>query len=209
MEVLGNERLTKEELAESSTITVFNKEEIKALYDRFTYLDRTDRGILTFTELKMLPEFDSNPLSPLILGYIESTYEGMDFASFLDFLSTFSVKTNRRMRIEYVFKILDIDRKGRIECETLEKLQEMMGGTDPEAAQRTLELYDSDKKGYLSFQDVERMYMDEEMDAKMVINFEKNVCERSRMSLLERLVPGFLKRIWNKWLAKPEDTKSE
>lgn len=190
--------LSWDEIEETEETSPFNHDEIAILYERFTYLDRSNRGILTFAELKMLPEFDSNPLGMLILKYIEEHYEVMNFACFVDFLSIFSKKTDQSRRIAYFFDLLDLDKTGRLTWDVLARVNEMMGGKDKREVDRTIKKYDKTVKGYLDYKDIERMYKEEGIDKRVIIEFGRNRRQMWKMRVIDMILPGFIRRIWKK-----------
>ena len=103
------DKLNEEEIDYLVLNTVFCKEEILYLFDRFVYLDKYKAGHLTYAEFEMIPEFSSNPLKNLILNYIEDNvleYEKMNFAYFLDFMRIFHIKAEQTKRINFFFHCL-------------------------------------------------------------------------------------------------------
>jgi Ca2+-binding EF-hand superfamily protein len=132
----------------------------------------------------MLPEFHSNPLSGLILSAIESVinYENMTFPYFLEVMQIFSAKSDKKERIRFVFKALDINHNGRIsKTELLQIYSVLFGGNITEGkavseVQKVLSRYDRENKGFLNIKDFVRFYNSEgDMDDILVIDFERNI----------------------------------
>ncbi|KAI4291665.1 hypothetical protein PAPHI01_0939 [Pancytospora philotis] len=205
--------ITGEELEDLAGSTVFTEQEVELLYARFTYLDRTGTGVLAYTDLQMLPEFDGNPLSTLIFNHIESIYRKtkFNFSCFLDFLSLFSSKTCKLKRIAFLFGLFDIEDKGRITRHALTEILKMLRGDglgqdsqiDTEDAReqhtrmldeevdRVLELYDRGGKGYLSKGDFARLYNDDEsLEQNMLIDFSREIQAEESSTLWDIIWPS-------------------
>ncbi|KAJ3695514.1 hypothetical protein LUZ60_000891 [Juncus effusus] len=103
---------------------LFSQLEIVALYERFCQLDRNSKGYLSSDELLSIPEFSLNPLSQRLLKIVD----GLNFKDFVAFLSAFSPKASPRLKIELMFKVYDIDGKGKVTFNDLmEVLRDLTG----------------------------------------------------------------------------------
>ncbi|KAG8060603.1 hypothetical protein GUJ93_ZPchr0002g23945 [Zizania palustris] len=89
---------------------LFSQQEIVSLYKRFCQLDRSAKGFISEDEFLSIPEFSLNPLSKRLLRMVD----GLNFKDFVSFLSTFSVKASICQKIEWIFKVYDIDGKGKV-----------------------------------------------------------------------------------------------
>jgi serine/threonine-protein phosphatase 2B regulatory subunit/calcineurin B family protein 1 len=165
--------LMDEEIQELVKSTVFSREELLVLHERFEYLDRTGTDTLSFTDLQMIPEFNSNPFRSLILNYIETNYGNLGFYSFLDFLSILHKKTKKEKRILYLFSIMDLNRNGRLCRDVMSKLQTIMNNRQESSEIENLLLnYDEGSKGYLDLQDFIVFYNSyPSLEDVMVIDF--------------------------------------
>lgn len=172
--------LCEEEIDDLLESTVFTYHEIELLYERFKILDRGNRGYITFNDLIMLPEFHSNPLSGLILNAIEEKhrYENMTFLYFLEFLQIFNKKTEKRERIRFMFKVIDINKDGKICVKILKRLFQILYGEQADEVEcdvqvrRVLNAYDQGNKGFIGFKDFVRFYnAEKEIDDILIISF--------------------------------------
>ncbi|KAL5208439.1 hypothetical protein ABZP36_032874 [Zizania latifolia] len=103
---------------------LFSQQEIVSLYKRFCQLDRSAKGFISEDEFLSIPEFSLNPLSKRLLRMVD----GLNFKDFVSFLSTFSAKASLRQKIELIFKVYDIDGKGKVTFRDLvEILQDQTG----------------------------------------------------------------------------------
>ncbi|KAL6911962.1 hypothetical protein ACP4OV_000767 [Aristida adscensionis] len=103
---------------------LFSQQEIVSLYERFCQLDRSAKGFISEDEFLSIPEFSLNPLSKRLLRMVD----GLNFKDFVAFLSTFSAKASLRQKIELIFKVYDIDGKGKVTFkDLLEVLRDLTG----------------------------------------------------------------------------------
>ncbi|KAL6591406.1 hypothetical protein ACP70R_026036 [Stipagrostis hirtigluma subsp. patula] len=103
---------------------LFSQQEIVSLYERFCQLDRSAKGFISEDEFLSIPEFSLNPLSKRLLRMVD----GLNFKDFVAFLSTFSAKASLRQKIELIFKVYDIDGKGKVTFkDLLEVLRDLSG----------------------------------------------------------------------------------
>ncbi|CAO2047142.1 unnamed protein product [Urochloa humidicola] len=103
---------------------LFSQQEIVSLYERFCQLDRSAKGFISEGEFLSIPEFSLNPLSKRLLRMVD----GLNFKDFVAFLSTFSAKASLRQKIELIFKVYDIDGKGKVTFkDLLEVLRDQTG----------------------------------------------------------------------------------
>ncbi|URE16218.1 calcineurin [Musa troglodytarum] len=99
---------------------LFSQQEIVALYNRFCQLDRSAKGFISSEEFLSIPEFSLNPLSQRLLKMVD----GLNFKEFVAFLSAFSPLATVPQKIELIFKVYDVDGKGRV---TFKDLMEVLG----------------------------------------------------------------------------------
>ncbi|RLN06988.1 calcineurin subunit B [Panicum miliaceum] len=103
---------------------LFTQQEIVSLYERFCQLDRSAKGFISEDEFPSIPEFSLNPLSKRLLRMVD----GLNFKDSVAFLSTFSAKASLRQKIELIFKVYDIDGKGKVTFkDLLEGLRDLTG----------------------------------------------------------------------------------
>ncbi|KAJ0984787.1 hypothetical protein J5N97_003143 [Dioscorea zingiberensis] len=99
---------------------LFSQQEIVSLYKRFCQLDRNSKGFISADEFLSIPEFSLNPLSQRLLKMVD----GLNFKDFVAFLSAFSPLATAHQKMELIFKVYDLDSKGRV---TFNDLMEVLG----------------------------------------------------------------------------------
>uniref|UniRef100_A0ACD5ZDH2 Uncharacterized protein n=1 Tax=Avena sativa TaxID=4498 RepID=A0ACD5ZDH2_AVESA len=105
---------------------LFSQQEIVSLYERFCQLDRSAKGFVSEDEFLSIPEFSTNPLSQRLLRMVD----GLNFKEFVSFLSTFSARASLQQKIELIFKVYDIDGKGKVTFKDLvEVLRDLTGSS--------------------------------------------------------------------------------
>nr|DAD45054.1 TPA_asm: hypothetical protein HUJ06_003284 [Nelumbo nucifera] len=103
---------------------LFSQQEIVSLYERFCQLDRNAKGFISADEFLSVPEFAVNPLSQRLLKMVD----GLNFKDFVAFLSAFSSKASIQQKIELIFKVYDLDNKGKVTFnDILEVLRDLTG----------------------------------------------------------------------------------
>lgn len=189
MHSLFADSLNKDEIEYLEEHTVFDRNEIQYLFERFTYLDRNKSGYLTYTDFEMIPEFSSNPFKSFILSYLEDNiaeYEHINFAYFLDFLKIFHRKTPKSSRVNFLFTIFDLNKDHKLCKDVLFKIQKMLGlKEDASAVNDVLSAYDIGQKGFLDIIDFTRFY-DEDgyFEHLMVVDLSKNIPKRERRATI-------------------------
>jgi len=138
-----------EEIAKESHLT---SKEIKRLYKRFQKLDRNSSGTIESEELYMIPELAMNPLVPRIV----SLFDGVNFRQFVSLLSVFSATAPKHEKIDFAFRIYDVDNDGVISLNDLVDLLRMMVGNNldtatlEEIAKATIQASDSNQDDKVS-----------------------------------------------------------
>ncbi|RZC72074.1 hypothetical protein C5167_035236 [Papaver somniferum] len=103
----------------------FSQQEIVSLYQRFCQLDRSGRGFISSDEFLSIPEFAVNPLSQRLLKIIN----GLNFKEFVSFLSTFSSGSTQEHKIEFIFKIYDLNCNGKVTFNDIMNILRDLTGT--------------------------------------------------------------------------------
>lgn len=142
--------------------TNFDREEIDRLRKRFMKLDSDRSGEIDRNEFLSIPGISSNPLASRLMDVFDSNSDGtIDFQEFITGLSAFSGKSSRRDKLQFAFKIYDIDRDGFIGNGELFIVMKAMVGQnlkDEELQQivdKTIMEADKDGDGKLSFEEFE------------------------------------------------------
>eukprot|EP00899_Mesostigma_viride_P003781 jgi/Mesvir1/13403/Mv16490-RA.1 len=103
----------------------FSHQEIEALYKRFRELDRNDSGFISPDEFLSVPEIAVNPLSHRLIR----VFEMVNFKDFVLLLGAFSRAASREEKLEFIFKILDVDGDGMLSREDVLHTLKAMAGT--------------------------------------------------------------------------------
>ncbi|KAF7073219.1 hypothetical protein CFC21_078250 [Triticum aestivum] len=101
---------------------LFSQQEIVSLYERFCQLDRSAKGFVAEDEFLSIPEYSTQRLLRMV--------DGLNFKEFVSFLSTFSARASLQQKIEFIFKVYDIDGKGKVSFKDLvEVLRDLTGSS--------------------------------------------------------------------------------
>ncbi|KAF4120210.1 hypothetical protein GMORB2_3337 [Geosmithia morbida] len=115
----------------------FDKEEVDRLRKRFMKLDRRrewlqdNSGTIERDEFLSLPQISNNPLATRMIAIFDADGGGdVDFEEFVGGLSAFSAKGNKEQKLQFAFKVYDIDRDGYISNGELFIVLKMMVGSN-------------------------------------------------------------------------------
>ncbi|ODV94803.1 hypothetical protein PACTADRAFT_76410 [Pachysolen tannophilus NRRL Y-2460] len=140
--------------------TNFDHDEIDRLRKRFMKLDADRTGTIDKDEFLSIPGIESNPLAPRLIEVFDEDGGGdVDFQEFITGLSIFSSKGQNDDKLNFIFKIYDIDRDGVISNGELFLVLKMMVGKNLEDEQlqqivdKTIMENDKDGDGTLSFEE--------------------------------------------------------
>lgn len=157
--IMADERSKLEQAGEG---TNFSSDEIDRLRKRFMKLDTDASGILETNEFLSLPGVAANPLASRLMDVFDENHSGdVDFQEFINGLSTFSTKGNKKEKLRFAFKVYDIDRDGYISNGELFIVLKMMVGNNLKDAQlqqivdKTIMEADKDGDGKISFEEFE------------------------------------------------------
>eukprot|EP00736_Rhodelphis_marinus_P009759 Rmarinus@m.17307 len=151
----GQSTLLYEEAEELAKGTHFTPEEITRLYSRFQRLDRDEDGRLHTDELVYVPEVAMNPVASRIYDICD----GVNFREFVNLLSPFSPDAPVEEKLQFLFRVYDVDGDGEVSESDLSHVITLMVGSyvssDDVAsiAQRTIQPYDSRHVQRLNFSD--------------------------------------------------------
>lgn len=123
-------------------------------------LDTDSSGSIEKNEFLSIPGIEANPLAARLMDIFDKDGGGdVDFEEFIMGLSIFSSKATDDAKLEFAFKVYDIDRDGLISNGELFLVLKMMVGNnlkDEELQQivdKTLQQNDKDGDGKLSFEE--------------------------------------------------------
>ncbi|KAF7686561.1 Calcineurin subunit B type 2 [Cucumispora dikerogammari] len=168
-----------EELKTLTKIYIFNLKEIIKLYNRFKYLDKTNTGLLTASDIFLIPEFKSNPIGSCVIEVLEliNDYNLFNFNSFLFFMEIFHIKSHINKRKQFFFKLLDRNNDGKICKEILKYFFLKMHGNnlDENVCKANIDFiinkYGVKNKEYVDFIGVCKIYLEFELEKLFVMRF--------------------------------------
>eukprot|EP00095_Tigriopus_kingsejongensis_P002708 snap_masked-scaffold809_size94238-processed-gene-0.4 protein:Tk02708 transcript:snap_masked-scaffold809_size94238-processed-gene-0.4-mRNA-1 annotation:"calcineurin subunit b isoform 1" len=137
----------------------FSREEMTRLEKRFHKLDLDRSGAISVKEFLSVPELKENPLLQRVVDVFDSDLSGeVDFKEFVKGLAQFAaIRGNSDAKLEFIFRIYDMDRDGFISNGELFQVLKMMVGknlTDSQLQQivdKTILYLDKDDDGRISF----------------------------------------------------------
>ncbi|KAI9287399.1 calcineurin subunit B [Umbelopsis sp. AD052] len=136
----------------------FSAEEIQRLYKRFMKLDKDNNGSIDREEFLSIPQIANNPLASRMIAIFDEDGGGdVDFKEFIKGLSAFSAKGNQREKLQFAFKVYDMDRDGFISNGELFLVLKMMVGNNlkdnqlQQIVDKTIMEADKDLDGKISF----------------------------------------------------------
>eukprot|EP00095_Tigriopus_kingsejongensis_P009743 maker-scaffold1553_size35894-snap-gene-0.9 protein:Tk09743 transcript:maker-scaffold1553_size35894-snap-gene-0.9-mRNA-1 annotation:"calcineurin subunit b isoform 1" len=143
----------------------FSRQEISRLEKRFQKLDIDFSGTISLREFLVVPELQNNPLLSRVVDVFDSDQSGeIDFKEFVIALSQFAaVQDNSDSKLEFIFKIYDMDRDGYISNGELFKVLKMMVGKNltnwqlQQIVDRTIVYLDKDDDGKISFDEFKHL----------------------------------------------------
>ncbi|KAG2176307.1 hypothetical protein INT43_005541 [Umbelopsis isabellina] len=152
---MGQNGSQLEDMVNSSN---FSAEEIQRLYKRFMKLDKDNSGSIDREEFLSIPQIANNPLASRMIAIFDEDGGGdVDFKEFIKGLSAFSAKGNQREKLEFAFKVYDMDRDGFISNGELFLVLKMMVGNNlkdnqlQQIVDKTIMEADKDQDGKISF----------------------------------------------------------
>lgn len=184
--------LHEEDIEELHNETGFSPNQIRRLYSRFKSLDKATKGTISREDFMCIPELAINPIGERIIDAFfmneESKESGEETCNFRQFVRTLAhfrpyepSKENplntREKKLQFTFKIYDLDNDGKISKDDLMQVLHMMVGrniSDEQLggiADRAISDADLDKDGVISFEELKRVLENVDMNSKMSIRF--------------------------------------
>ncbi|KAL5699035.1 hypothetical protein ACHQM5_029992 [Ranunculus cassubicifolius] len=123
----------------------FSQQEIVSLYQRFCQLDRSGGGFISADEFLSVPEFAVNPLSQRLLRFLD----GLNFKEFVAFLSAFSSRATIQQKVEFIFKVYDVNGNGKVSLvDMLDVLRDLTGSFISEQQRQQVLTHVLEEAGY-------------------------------------------------------------
>ncbi|XP_066282580.1 calcineurin B homologous protein 1-like [Branchiostoma lanceolatum] len=182
--------LRQEEIEEIQRETGFSHNQITRLYSRFTSLDKGQNGALSREDLLRIPELAINPLGERVvqLFFLEGEDEQVNFRQYMRTLARFrpvdpNQKNNkdgvnsRDKKLEFAFRMYDLDQDSRISRDELLQVLRMMVGVNiseeqlGSIADRTILEADTDGDQRISFEEFSKAMERSEVEQKMSVRF--------------------------------------
>ncbi|KAM5357102.1 hypothetical protein ACJZ2D_016615 [Fusarium nematophilum] len=133
-------------------------------------------GTIERDEFLSLPQISSNPLATRMIAIFDEDGGGdVDFQEFVTGLSAFSSKGNKEQKLQFAFKVYDIDRDGYISNGELFIVLKMMVGSNLKDQQlqqivdKTIMEADLDKDGKISFEEFTKMVENTDVSMSMTL----------------------------------------
>nr|CAG4711957.1 unnamed protein product [Naegleria fowleri] len=168
--------LRPEEVEEMQKGTNFTQKEIKKLYKRFKKLDKDGNGTISKDEFLMIPELAVNPLVKRVISIFDENGDGsVNFKEFISALSVFNAQGDKQRKLEFAFKVYDIDGDGFISNGELFTVLKMMVGNNLSDVQlqqivdKTILEADDDGDGKISFEEFAKTLTHQDLENKMTI----------------------------------------
>ncbi len=103
----------------------FNHREIQTLYKRVRSLDKRHKGYLSEDELMSIPELAISPLA----SRVTQVFQNLNFMDFCRVLAAFSDRATREDKLDFMFRVYDVDRDGTISLSDLETIVKHLVGS--------------------------------------------------------------------------------
>lgn len=156
----------------------FNTKDIKMLYKRFSKQDTDKSGELEPEEFFDVPELSQNPLVKRVISVFDKNRDGkISFSEFITGLATLSTSAEEIDKINFIFKVYDINEDGFISNGDLFSVLKMMIGSNLNDVQlqqlvdRTMIKADTDGDGKLSFDEFHKMVKELEVGSKLTLKY--------------------------------------
>ena len=105
---------------------------LKRLWFRFQQIDKSHAGAICVADISSIPELSMNPLLPRIISvFAGNNQEGLiTFRQFVETLSVFSSKASPKQKIDFAFKLYDVQGDGFITCDEVTHILNLLVGNN-------------------------------------------------------------------------------
>lgn len=149
---------------------------MKKLYKSFKKIDKNQSGDLDIEEFLSLPELTLNPLVRRVVSIFDKNKDGtISFEEFVTGLSAL-YSNDEDAKLQFAFKVYDIDDDGFISNGELFTVLKMMVGTNlteiqlQQLVDRTIIKADEDFDGKISFNEFKKMVKDLDVASKLSLS---------------------------------------
>jgi len=181
--------LQQQEIEDIQKDTGFSHHQIVRLYSRFVTLDKDGDGFLSREDFLRIPELAINPLGDRIVhAFFVDNHEAVNFKQFMRTLARFrpikiqhahkyDMVNSREEKLQFAFKMYDLDGDDKISREELLAVLHMMVGANiseeqlGSIADRTIDEADEDQDGMISFDEFKKVMQRVDVEQKMSIRF--------------------------------------
>lgn len=189
-----NTFLTDEDYRQLNSETGFTEHQIRRLYSRFSHLDKRSKGYLERQDLMLIPELAVNPLGTRIIEAFftdekdpRESVETINFRQFVRILARFKrtpksqqhEMNTEEKKVDFIFKIYDTDRDGKISKDDLGHVLKAMVGLHisneelTSIVRRTMREADKDQDGFIDLEEFKTALGSIDLDEKMSIRFSQ------------------------------------
>ncbi|KAJ3159644.1 Calcineurin subunit B type 2 [Geranomyces michiganensis] len=173
----ASSRLQADELEDLQSISNFSEAQIKTLYSRFKHLDKDNSGSISVEEMTAIPELAMNPLANRVVAVFDADGRNeVNFRQFVEALSVFSKSAKRDQKLNFAFKVYDVNGDGVIDGSDLFHILKLMVGSNLSDAQvqslvdqTILEADVLDKDGAISLQEFKRAMFNADLENVLMI----------------------------------------
>jgi len=151
---------TSQYIAQMEKTSNFTAAELDRLKKRFMKLDSDGSGSIDREEFLQISQIANNPLASRMIAIFDADGGGtVDFQEFVGGLSAFSSRGGRDEKLQFAFKVYDVDRDGYISNGELFLVLKMMVGNNLKDSQlqqivdKTIMEADKDGDGKLNFEE--------------------------------------------------------
>eukprot|EP00730_Choanoeca_flexa_P012787 TRINITY_DN4620_c0_g1_i3.p1 TRINITY_DN4620_c0_g1~~TRINITY_DN4620_c0_g1_i3.p1 ORF type:complete len:176 (+),score=51.71 TRINITY_DN4620_c0_g1_i3:147-674(+) len=145
-------------LQDLGSMTNFSEDELRRLGKRFQKLDKDGNGTLSVSEFMEVPALQQNPLVERVIAIFDDNNDGeIDFEEFIKGIALFTTDSDRQKKLEFAFKIYDVDKDGYISNGELFYVLKLMVGNNLKDVQlqqivdKTIIYADKDGDGRVSY----------------------------------------------------------
>ncbi|KAJ3440203.1 protein phosphatase 3 regulatory subunit b alpha isoform type 1 [Anaeramoeba flamelloides] len=174
-----SKELTEEQVNEFSKSSGFTKTQITKLYEKFMILNTQKNGRVSYQEFLNIPELASNPILERVISIIDkNNNQFIEFSELIHTLSIFVVEEKKKERIDFVFKIYDLNGDGFISNGDLFLVLKSMAGDNLKDIQlqqivdKTIAKFDKDEDGKLSYDEFINLTKDFKLDELLYYELE-------------------------------------